>query len=909
MVGMVLVHISGFAASGWAIPGPPVDQPISETDVRDAADVRSISERFEQPAETPDFQRHVAPLLGRLGCNGRACHGSFQGQGGFRLSLFGYDFSADHAALTEGRVNLLQPANSLVLTKPTNEENHEGGLRYEVDSWQYNLLRGWIESGAEISQPQQLSKLVVHPNEVLLSEPNPGVSLTATAYWEDGSSEDVTELCRFSTNDPAIAEISDSGVVSTSELAGDTHVVVSYDRAVVPVAVIRPVAPGDSYARPPTPTRIDELVVAKWEKLRLQGSELSDDAMFLRRVSLDITGTLPTPAEIKEFLGNPQPDKRQAKIESLLESPAYAAWWTTFFCDLTGNNTRQLNNVSYDANVASQQWYTWIYRRVADNIPYDQLVEGIVLGTSRAENESYADFCERMSDYFQDRNGHQVFAAGSSMPYYWMRREFQDRDARAISFAHSFLGLRIQCAQCHKHPFDQWTQDDFREFSKFFAGVSVRDRAVTPRDRVAERVMVAELRLTPEDKKNGKLRKQFAACLKQGKTVPFSFLQVHPPRPERNEILELKKQRRRVKPFSYAFLLGSDPIELTQYDDVRRPVMDWMRDPDNPFFARALVNRVWARYFGVGIVEPADDLNLANAPSNAPLLDYLAKEFVSQGYDLKWLHREITNSRTYQLSWVTNENNVNDRRNFSRALPRRLPAEVVFDAVTFAASNSEINRGFRNTIANRAISVPGTPARNQQNKAGVNNAFALKVFGRSQRSSSCDCDRSEQTSLVQAIYLQNDRDVLTMLNRNDSWVSELQGGQSGPANEKAIRQKCQALENRAADLRASLKNDEQNADAAANKTVNVAQTRKQLAYVERKLRRLKKNLRSAKTNSPKIQLADFVEEAYLRTLSRLPTEEESKRCITFIQEDDDLTNGLTGVLWALINTKEFVVNH
>ncbi len=421
--------------------------------------------------------------------------------------------------------------------------------------------------------------------------------------------------------------------------------------------------------------------------------------------------------------------------------------------------------------------------------------------------------------------------------------------------------------------------------------------------------MVAELRLTPEDKKNGKLRKQFAACLKQGKTVPFSFLQVHPPRPERNEILELKKQRRRVKPFSYAFLLGSDPIELTQYDDVRRPVMDWMRDPDNPFFARALVNRVWARYFGVGIVEPADDLNLANAPSNAPLLDYLAKEFVSQGYDLKWLHREITNSRTYQLSWVTNENNVNDRRNFSRALPRRLPAEVVFDAVTFAASNSEINRGFRNTIANRAISVPGTPARNQQSKAGVNNAFALKVFGRSQRSSSCDCDRSEQTSLVQAIYLQNDRDVLTMLNRNDSWVSELQGGQSGPANEKAIRQKCLALENRAADLRASLKNDEQNADAAANKTVNVAQTRKQLADVERKLRRLKKNLRSAKTNSPKIQLADFVEEAYLRTLSRLPTEEESKRCITFIQEDDDLTNGLTGVLWALINTKEFVVNH
>ena len=287
-------------------------------------------------------------------------------------------------------------------------------------------------------------------------------------------------------------------------------------------------------------------------------------------------------------------------------------------------------------------------------------------------------------------------------------------------------------------------------------------------------MLYSELGINPKDQRKGSLRKQLADLLQQGQTVPFSLLEVHPPKPDRQEVAELKQQRRRVKPFQSATLLGGDAVDLTRYDDVRQPVMTWLRDSGNPYFARALVNRVWAKYFGVGIVEPADDLSLANPPSNAPLLDYLAEEFINQGYDLKWLHREITNSRAYQLSWVTNATNENDRRNFSRALPRRLPAEVVFDAVTFAASNSKSNLELRDEISNRAIAVPGTAAMFRQKNRGVNNAFALQVFGRSRRVNSCDCDRSEETSLVQTVYLQNDRDVLAMLTRKGSWVQELE---------------------------------------------------------------------------------------------------------------------------------------
>ena len=332
--------------------------------------------------------------------------------------------------------------------------------------------------------------------------------------------------------------------------------------------------------------------------------------------------------------------------------------------------------------------------------------------------------------------------------------------------------------------------------------------------------------------------------------------------------------------------------------------MEWMKQSDNPFFAKALVNRVWARYFGVGIVDPVDDLNLANPPSNAALLDHLSQEFINHDFDLKWLHREITNSQTYQLSWVPNSTNENDRRNFSRAIPRRLPAEVIFDSIAFAASNPEANRSFRNSVQGRAISIPGTVTNVKRTKNSTDASFALKVFGRSERASSCDCDRSEETSLIQTVYMQNDRDIHLMLTQKDSWLNQM--AQQNTANNQAVtaQQSLDSLNDRIAKMelkKASFKQSE---------------NKKQLQNLSKQIKTLAKTKRSweaklatAQKSKGDLNVQQVVEEAYLRTLSRFPTEEELARCKQHILEDEDLVKGVTGVLWALVNTKEFIVNH
>ncbi len=880
--------------------------------------------RFKDAAneETPDFQKHVAPLLGRLGCNGRSCHGSFQGQGGLQLSLFGYDFKTDHAALLEegmGRVDLADPSESLILTKPTSDDDHEGGLRYEKGSWQFNLLNTWIAGGAKTPETlHKLDRLVVEPVELNLIDPSEKVELKAIAHWSDGTTEDVTPLCRFHSNDDSIASITSDGTVTTDTIPGDTHVVVSYDNAVVPIPVIHPlrISAIENTSTSKAPTKIDELVARKWKKLGIQPSELSDDAMFLRRVSIDITGTLPAPDEIREFLASKDLNKRSTKIDELLETSGYAAWWTTFFCDMTENNTTQLRNISFDNNAPSKQWYDWIYKRVEQNAPYDEMISGIVLGVSRDSSESYSDYCDRMTKM----SNQDSFADAETMPYYWMRREFRDRDSRAISFAHAFLGLRIQCAQCHKHPFDQWSQNDFKEFAKFFGGVSSQqyNQGKTPQDKKEYAALLKNLNIDPKAKNNGVTRKKLSAALKKGETTPFGFLTVHQPKPSREElqafskeVKRLRKKDKKARPkrprITHATLLGDERIELADYDDVRVPVMDWMRKPDNPFFAKAIVNRVWAVYFGVGIVDPADDLNLANPPSNAALLDYLASSFIENGFDMKWLHREITNSRTYQLSWSPNETNKNDRRNFSRALPRRLPAEVVFDAIASSASNSKINRTYRHAIDDRAISIPGTVNGSYgRKKAGTSSAFALKVFGRSDRASSCDCDRSDETSLIQTVYMQNDRDIHTMLSQKNSWVNEMARAHQSDRSVESYRKQIADIDKR---LAAIVRAKEKLKSGSEKAKRQFRKLDKQTQGLNKRKKPLIEKLTDATADKTEMNVKDFVKEAYLRTLSRFPTDAEIERCEAHIVGDKNLINGVTGVLWALVNTKEFIVNH
>ena len=535
------------------------------------------SERFErrQTREVPDFQRHVVPLLGRLGCNSAKCHGSFQGRGELRLSLFGFDFASDRAALlAEGsseegpRVNAQAAGDSLIVRKPTTQTDHEGGKRFALGSWQHHLLLRWIASGASgAKRPETLARLEVSPREIVFAGPGEKRRLRVFAEWADGTREDVTCLSRFRSNDDVVARLDEQGTVVAGE-PGDTHVVVFYDNGVSAVPVIRPF--DDRGKAPPRgkpfKNPIDRFVSQKLDKLGLRASPRCTDAEFLRRACIDLTGTLPAPDEIKRFLADTSPNKRDRKIDELLKRPSYAAWWANKLCDFTGcSPTAFGEQTNLEVGYAfSTQWYDWIRRRVAENAPYDELVEGIVLAKSRSPGQSAEDYAAEMSSYVR-RDSKADFSKRDFMPHYWMRATIREDKDKALAFAHSFLGIQLQCAQCHKHPFDQWTQDDFKQFTRFFEGVRARGRIGFP---------------------------QFAAA-QRGETVFWPEVYV-----DSNEKKTLK-------------LLRSGRATVAAGKDARELLMNWMRKKENPWFARAFVNRVWAGYFHVGIVEPPDQFTPA----------------------------------------------------------------------------------------------------------------------------------------------------------------------------------------------------------------------------------------------------------------------------------------------------------
>jgi hypothetical protein len=880
-----------------AIAAPAVaiaDEALSSVDKRFAADSHE---------ETPDFQKHVIPTMTRLGCNARACHGSFQGRGGFRLSLFGYDFKADHEALMveqdEPRVNTKEPAESLIIAKPTDADMHEGGKRYDKGGWQHHLLSRWIEAGAvyEDGKIHKLSALEVTPAELLFTKAGEQTALRVVAVWEDGAREDVTPICRFETNDETVAEINVAGVVTSRE-PGDTHVVVYYDNGITPVPIVRPFSPqhGEKYPKVAARTTIDRHVIGKLSKLGVLPSDVCTDAEFLRRVSLDLAGTLPTPAEIEAFLADASKDKRQRKVDELLETAAYAAWWTTRLCDITGNNDGALNNVTPVRGQASQEWYDWIYQRVADNAPYDELAAGLVTATSRRKGQTYTEYCEEMSGLYHEKPEGE-FADRESMPYYWARRTLRQPEERAISFAHTFLGIRIQCAQCHKHPFDQWSKSDFDNFKGFFTRVVALNNGARESREEYDAIMA---KLDLDGLQGGQARQKLGDLVRKGATVPFPEVAAIPPRPVNPNSKQSKNRNRGgAAPAATAKLLGGDTVDLNQFADARQPLLDWLRSEENPFFARAFVNRVWANYFNVGIVEPPDNLSLANPPSNKPLLDYLADGFIKSGYDMKWLHREIVGSDAYQRSWRPNDTNRLDSKNFSRAIPRRLPAEVAYDAVRLATSSDEEAVNWRADIDRRAIGLPGSGYRGNNR-----NNYALMIFGRSVRENNCDCDRSMDPSLLQTVYLQNDQEVYSMLEaRKNSWVEQVgqrldvkgrrKDGAGRPAD---FAKQIAAMQRKIVALRKAKDTDKAKA-------------------VERKLADYRKKYQSAsQSTGTKVPTESFdvdaiVREAYLRTLSRPPRAEELARSREFIASSDDTLDGVSGLLWALINTKEFIVNH
>jgi hypothetical protein len=699
------------------------------------------------PGGVPGFTRHIQPLLAKSGCSNRACHGSFQGQAGFRLSLFGSDPKMDYNELLKDekgpRVDLDSPDDSLILTKATLAIDHKGGKRFDEDSWQYRMIKEWVQAGAPFdpSKEATIEKLEITPSERVMARAGEQERLRVVAHYSDNTVEDVTALTQFSTNDDAIATVTGAGEVTAAK-SGDTAIVASFGGAVNTAHVIVPSKGGGREFEFASLNRIDDLVAAKWIKLGLTPSAVGSDTEFLRRVSLDLIGTLPQPDEVRGFLADPDPNKRAKKVDELLERPEYAQFWATKFSDLTGNDDRFLPQ---PRQKYVWLWYDWLRDKVARNVPYDEIVSGVVTATSR-EGRSIDDFLteyEKLSDSVPKDFGKgfetAAFAERKTNDIFWKKANNKG-DQVAMQISYAFLGIHLECAQCHKHPFDRWTQDDFKSWVAFFSPVKVGVPGDMPKDKVP----------AAGDKNKSYQYQEVFVDLGGGKAKPKG----------KNAPDSGKGSRPRA--------LGGGEMPIDPGMDPRVGVMEWMRSPQNPYFARAIVNRMWAHYFGVGIVDPPDDLNASNPPSNPELLDWLARDFVEHRFDLKHLHRMITASRVYQLSWVPNANNELDRRNFTHALLRRLPAEVIVDAIN--QTTGAVERYGNNFAPSGTRAIGLAPSRVGTNQGS---GYALAIFGRPLRTQTCDCERSQDAGLPQALYLVNDVDVNTKIAAKNGRLASL----------------------------------------------------------------------------------------------------------------------------------------
>jgi hypothetical protein len=764
-----------------------------------------------QALREANFERHVAPLLGRHGCNAGACHGSFQGKGGLYLSLFGYSAEKDYASLTRDgmgrRVDLSEPAKSLLLLKPTAQLPHEGGQRFAKGSWQYQLLRAWIAQGAKWGPgDSSVKRIEVQPREHRFVKPGETVPLRVQVEFGDGSREDMTPFCEFRVKDDYIAEVSPTGEVRGLR-PGDTAVVIGYrgqlltSRVYVPV----PVDPGFAYPAEPEVNFIDREVFNKLRLLNIIPSELATDAEFLRRVTLDAIGTLPTPEEVRAFLADPSPDKRVRKIEALLTHPMHAALWATKFCDITGNNLDVMEEPAELGPKRAKMWHDWFRKRIAENVPYDQIVRGVLTATSRDGVDVERWIQVEVARHQATRRGyHTDYAERPSLDLFWRRLandDFFPLEQMAELTASAFLGVRLACAQCHKHPYDRWTQADYRAYANVFAQTKFGDSPETT--AVMSRLLEARRQLPAE---------------KAGPSLPHL----------REVYVSNQPLRHLPHPATHGSLppkaLGGP--ELVYGGDARVKLCDWLTRPDNPFFARSFVNRVWAHYFGVGLVHPVDNFSVANPPSNERLLDELARDFTEHGYGIRHLEWTILASRTYQLSAVPNATNAADRTNFSHALVRSLMAEVVVDALNAALGVTE-QMGDGVPAGARAIEIAPNRVRN----AHLANIF--RIFGRPPRTQTCDCERSMEPAVPQTLFLMSDPVLVEKLGKG-----RLQG------------------------VLAEKKTDE-----------------------------------------------EIVEELFLATLSRFPNSSERQAGLDHVNRKKDRQTAFVDMLWALINTREFILNH
>jgi len=826
-------------------------------------------------AQEPSYQRHVSALFSRLGCNGGACHGAVKGQNGFRLSLFGADPTGDAERLLREfggrRIDLNNPAASLLLKKASGQAEHGGGVRLQAGSAEYEIIRKWIAGGAKIDAEAKahIKELRVAPAQ-RAAKPGEGYSLKVEAAFVDGSSEDVTAYCSFTSLDAAAANVDATGQV-TARMPGEAVIIVRY-RAQPAMARILVPRPGTAdFPEVKSHNFIDNHVLAKLKQMNLPPAGVADDAVFLRRACLDVAGELPAPCEVRAFLSDASADKRSKKIEELLQRPGHAALWTMKFCDLLKAADFGVYADALSLEADAPRFQAWVRARMDENTPYDQFVERILLATSK-EGHSADEYAKEvaavMEGYGPEHKDLDIYRKRKTLDLYWMRRG-SDSVGGAMQVAHSFLGLRLECAQCHRHPHDIWRQEDLLDFANFFMRVrtvgfqdqndkrfpdmaaikkkyddeakqlevEIKKRREGEGKKLDEAMKAAK---TPEEKKTTtakmeSFRKEMQDLDRKAKMLPEigrRLLQaesrVLPPGPTAKVTSTLGSKESKT----FRLLGESESITAPSGRDPREIVMAWMRKPDNPFFARAIVNRVWAHYFGRGLIDPPDNLSAFNPATHPELLKELCDGFIANKYDLRWLHRTILNSRTYQQATALSADAAIDRVNYASFPLRRLPAEVLLDAINSATGTTEKMdmKYYHWPDEMRTVEVPFSP----KNPFVT---FVLETYGRPKRNAAvqCDCERDGSASVFQVLALANHPRLWEKLRDPSGRIAKLV--QDVPDNPKRI------------------------------------------------------------------------EELFLAVVSRRPSEAERSACLKFMSESDSPEKGLQSVLWSLLNTREFLLQH
>jgi Protein of unknown function (DUF1553)/Protein of unknown function (DUF1549) len=652
-----------------------------------------------EPSANVTFERDVEPILTRAGCNAGACHGKASGQNGFKLSLLGFDPEFDHIAIAREaggrRVLQAMPEQSLLLQKATAELPHGGGRRIDPSGPFYETLRRWIVAGLPrtATDAPKLERVVVEPVERRLGL-DESFDLRVTARFSDGSTEDVTRLAAFGSSESTLVAVDADGRVKAGKFAGEATISARYEGMFANCDVSIPL-PGDVpaalYDSLPRSNFIDDLVWAKLKKLGLTPSRSAGDSTFLRRAYLDVIGRLPTPDEARAFLADSSPDKRARLVDRLLDRPEYADHWANKWMDLLRPNPYR---VGIKAVFNLDGWIRDAFRR---NLPYDQFVREIV--TARGST-----FEQGPSTIFRDRREPIEIAPVVSQ---------------------LFLGIRLDCAKCHHHPFESWGQEQFYEFAAFFARVGRKGTGLSPPISGSEEIVFTAKSGSVEHPLTGK---------------------VLAPKP----------------------LFGSAPLDEDPEADPREALARWMTSPENRYLPQVMANRVWADLMGRGVVDPVDDIRATNPPSNGPLLDALAEDFRAHNYDLKHLIRTIMASSVYGLSSEPNDRNIADTRNFSRYYRQRLRAEILLDAICDVTDVPDV--------------FDAAPPRSRASTIWTNRvpSLFLDTFGRPDPNQDPPCERTSDTAVVQALHLMNSPEVHKKLSSNDGRVAALAKGEKAP---------------------------------------------------------------------------------------------------------------------------------